>query len=93
MSLMADTMTTPTPKTSTSKNIHLRQTPPRIPKMPELQCVRHYTRLSQKNFSIDTHTYPLGSCTMKYNPKVAHSIASLPGYNQVHPLTNTADMQ
>ncbi len=93
MSLMADTMTTPTPKTSTSKTIHLRQTPPRIPKMPELQCVRHYTRLSQKNFSIDTHTYPLGSCTMKYNPKVAHSIASLPGFNQVHPLTNPADMQ
>ena len=46
----------------------LRSLPPPLPEVSELQAVRHYTRLSQKNFSIDTHFYPLGSCTMKYNP-------------------------
>ena len=51
-----------------------------------LQAVRHYTRLSQKNFSIDTHFYPLGSCTMKYNPRACHSLASLPGFLARHPL-------
>lgn len=45
----------------------LRRTPPLLPEVSELQVVRHYTRLSQLNFSIDTHFYPLGSCTMKYN--------------------------
>ena len=48
---------------------HLRRTrPPALPEVSELQTVRHFTRLSQMNFSIDTHFYPLGSCTMKYNP-------------------------
>ena len=46
----------------------------------------HYTRLSQQNFSIDTHFYPLGSCTMKYNPRACHSLASLPGFLARHPL-------
>lgn len=71
----------------------LRQHPPAITTMPELQCVRHFTRLSQKNFSIDTHTYPLGSCTMKYNPKVAHAIATLPGYAHTHPCCDPRDCQ
>jgi glycine dehydrogenase subunit 2 len=51
-----------------------------------MQAVRHYTRLSQKNFSIDTHFYPLGSCTMKYNPRACNSLASLPGFLARHPL-------
>ncbi len=50
-----------------------------------MQVVRHYTRLSQKNFSIDTHFYPLGSCTMKYNPRACNSLSMLPGFLSRHP--------
>lgn len=56
-----------------------------LPEVSELQVMRHYSRLSQKNFSIDTHFYPLGSCTMKYNPRGCHSMASLPGFLEHHP--------
>ncbi len=56
-----------------------------LPEVSELDVVRHYTRLSQKNFSIDTHFYPLGSCTMKYNPRVANRLAMLPGFLARHP--------
>jgi glycine dehydrogenase subunit 2 len=59
---------------------------PILPEVSELQVVRHYTRLSQENFSIDTHFYPLGSCTMKYNPRVCNSMALLPGFAGRHPL-------
>jgi len=65
----------------------LRKTKPHLPEVSELQVVRHYTCLSQKNFSIDTHFYPLGSCTMKYNPRGAHRLASLPGFINRHPLS------
>jgi glycine dehydrogenase subunit 2 len=66
---------------------HLRRkTPPALPEVSELQVVRHYTRLSQKNFSIDTHFYPLGSCTMKYNPRACNTLAMLPGFLARHPL-------
>jgi len=57
-----------------------------LPEVSELQVVRHYTRLSQQNFSIDTHFYPLGSCTMKYNPRACNSLALLPGFAGRHPL-------
>src|SRR3984885_2493674 len=57
-----------------------------LPEVSELDVVRHYTRLSQKNFSIDTHFYPLGSCTMKYNPKFTESLARLAGFTDLHPL-------
>ncbi|MHB1706979.1 MAG: hypothetical protein ACYCSH_13195, partial [Acidithiobacillus sp.] len=50
------------------------------PNPSELEVLRHYTRLSQRNFSIDTHFYPLGSCTMKYNPRIAHEGAMLAGF-------------
>jgi len=63
----------------------LRTEPPLLPEVSELQVVRHYTRLSQKNFSIDTHFYPLGSCTMKYNPRACNTLASLPGFLRRHP--------
>ncbi len=62
-----------------------------LPEVSEMQVVRHYTRLSQKNFSIDTHFYPLGSCTMKYNPRGCNSLAMLPGLLARHPLS-TASM-
>ena len=64
----------------------LRLEPPLLPRVSELQAVRHYTRLSQKNFSIDTHFYPLGSCTMKYNPRACNSLAMLPQFLNRHPL-------
>jgi len=63
----------------------LRKTAPKLPEVSELQVVRHYTRLSQKNFSIDTHFYPLGSCTMKYNPRACNSLAMLSGFLNRHP--------
>ena len=63
-----------------------RKDRPILPEVSELQVVRHYTRLSQENFSIDTHFYPLGSCTMKYNPRVCNSLALLPGFAGRHPL-------
>ena len=58
-----------------------------LPQASEMDVVRHYTRLSQKNFSIDTHFYPLGSCTMKYNPRGANEAAMLPGFLGRHPET------
>ncbi|MBN3033925.1 MAG: aminomethyl-transferring glycine dehydrogenase subunit GcvPB [Candidatus Saganbacteria bacterium] len=57
-----------------------------LPEVSELDVVRHFTRLSQKNFSVDTQFYPLGSCTMKYNPKVNEEAAKLPGFTELHPL-------
>ncbi len=65
----------------------LRDESPGLPEVSEMQVVRHYTRLSQKNFSIDTQFYPLGSCTMKYNPRGCNSLALLPGFAQRHPLS------
>lgn len=65
----------------------LRKDVPHLPEVSELQAVRHYTNLSRKNFSIDTHFYPLGSCTMKYNPRGVHKLASLDGFLQHHPLS------
>ena len=62
-----------------------RSRPAALPEVSEMQAVRHYTRLSQKNFSIDTHFYPLGSCTMKYNPRACNSLALLPGFAGRHP--------
>src|SRR3990172_7965192 len=62
-----------------------RKQKPLLPEVSEMQAVRHYTRLSQKNFSIDTHFYPLGSCTMKYNPRACNKLAMLPGLLGRHP--------
>jgi glycine dehydrogenase subunit 2 len=65
----------------------LRAEPPALPECSELQVVRHFTRLSRRNVGVDTHPYPLGSCTMKYNPKVADEAAALPGFADLHPHT------
>lgn len=71
----------------------LRQQLPQLPELSELEVVRHYTNLSAKNFSIDTNFYPLGSCTMKYNPRAANKLASLPGFLARHPLTDVHHSQ
>ncbi|MEM7078009.1 MAG: aminomethyl-transferring glycine dehydrogenase subunit GcvPB [Pseudomonadota bacterium] len=71
----------------------LRTRPIGLPEVSELQAVRHYTNLSRKNFSIDTQFYPLGSCTMKYNPRGAHKVAGLPGFLNRHPLAPEAASQ
>lgn len=63
-----------------------RKTAPKLPELSEFDVVQHYTRLSQKNFSIDTHFYPLGSCTMKYNPRINEEVAQFPGFAATHPL-------
>ena len=63
----------------------LRTTKLTLPEVSELEVVRHYTLLSKKNFSIDTHFYPLGSCTMKYNPRICNELAMLPGFLNHHP--------
>ena len=65
----------------------LRRALPHLPELSELEVIRHFTQLSTKNFSIDTHFYPLGSCTMKYNPRAANRLASLSGYLHRHPLS------
>ena len=62
-----------------------RASPPLLPEVSELDAVRHYTNLSRQNFSIDTHFYPLGSCTMKYNPRACNHLAMLPQFLARHP--------
>ena len=71
----------------------LRDDTAALPEVSEMQAVRHYTRLSQKNFSIDTQFYPLGSCTMKYNPRACNSLAMLPGFLARHPLAPASEGQ
>ncbi|MCE1207394.1 MAG: aminomethyl-transferring glycine dehydrogenase subunit GcvPB, partial [Spirochaetia bacterium] len=65
----------------------------KLPEVDELTVVRHFTRLSQKNYSIDTQYYPLGSCTMKYNPKANEVAAGFPGWKFAHPLAGDAFSQ
>lgn len=65
----------------------LRKTPPRLPEVSQLETVRHFVRLSQLNHAIDTAFYPLGSCTMKFNPKVCDYYNVLEGLTQLHPMT------
>ena len=63
----------------------LRKTDPRLPQVSEVDVARHFTRLSNLNFGVDTGFYPLGSCTMKYNPKVNEAMARLAGFQWLHP--------
>ncbi len=79
------------PQSDVSTSIHikkelLRSVEAKLPELSELDVVRHFTELSRRNFGVDTNFYPLGSCTMKYNPKVAERIASYPGFAHLHPL-------
>jgi glycine dehydrogenase subunit 2 len=72
----------------------LRRTePPRLPEVPEFEIVRHVTELSTRNFGIDNGFYPLGSCTMKYNPRVNERLVGLPGFASLHPLQDEDGVQ
>jgi glycine dehydrogenase subunit 2 len=64
----------------------IRREPPALPEISEPEIVRHFNNLSKKNFDLDTGFYPLGSCTMKHNPKVNERVAALPGHARLHPL-------
>src|SRR5919106_709040 len=63
------------------------------PEVSEIDVIRHYTRLSQKNHAIDINMYPLGSCTMKYNPKINEVVARYPGFAGIHPLQDPSTVQ
>jgi glycine dehydrogenase subunit 2 len=65
---------------------HGRGSAPELPEVTEVDVVRHFTRLSQINYGVDTGFYPLGSCSMKYNPKAAETVAGFPGFQRLHPL-------
>jgi len=71
----------------------LASTPPPLPEIGELDLVRHYTRLAHRLFSVDGNFYPLGSCTMKYNPKINERVGALPGFARLHPLQPESDVQ
>jgi glycine dehydrogenase subunit 2 len=70
-----------------------RAEPPRLPEVSEPEIVRHYNRLSKRNFDLDTGFYPLGSCTMKHNPKLHERVAALPGHAKLHPLQHPRHAQ
>ena len=70
-----------------------RASQPALPQVSELDVVRHYTNLSQMNFGVDSGFYPLGSCTMKYNPKINEEIAAMPAFAGIHPLQPTETVQ
>ncbi len=72
---------------------YARAVPPRLPEVAERDLVTHYTRLAQRNYGVDTGAYPLGSCTMKYNPKIAEVVANLPGFQRLHPLQPESTLQ
>ncbi|MFQ3593371.1 MAG: aminomethyl-transferring glycine dehydrogenase subunit GcvPB [Gemmataceae bacterium] len=72
---------------------HLADAPPPLPEIGELDLIRHFVNLSTKNMAIDTNFYPLGSCTMKYNPKRHERLAALPGFAEVHPLQDDRSCQ
>ena len=70
-----------------------RSAPAALPQVSEVDVVRHYTNLSQMNFGVDTGFYPLGSCTMKYNPKINEEIAGMKGFQSLHPLQPASTVQ
>ena len=70
-----------------------RSTPARLPEVSELELVRHFTELSTLNYGVDNGPYPLGSCTMKYNPKVNERLAALEGFGGLHPYQPEALVQ
>ncbi|MGG0667917.1 aminomethyl-transferring glycine dehydrogenase subunit GcvPB [Sporosarcina koreensis] len=71
----------------------LREESPELPEVSELDIMRHYTALSNRNHGVDTGFYPLGSCTMKYNPKINEAVARFPGFANIHPLQDESTVQ
>src|SRR5262245_1634769 len=74
------------------KNL-LRRNPPPLPQVSELDLMRHFSNLARRNAGIDTIFYPLGSCSMKLNPRINEVCASLPGFTRTHPLAPDRDVQ
>ncbi|MRG86567.1 aminomethyl-transferring glycine dehydrogenase subunit GcvPB [Salinibacillus xinjiangensis] len=72
---------------------YVREVEPDFPEVSELQLIRHYTALSKRNYGVDSGFYPLGSCTMKYNPKINEDVARFEGFSTVHPLQETETVQ
>ncbi len=70
-----------------------RGTEPDLPEVSEVDVVRHYTNLSQMNFGVDTGFYPLGSCTMKYNPKINEEVSAIPAFQNTHPLMHSEGLE
>src|SRR5258707_7975032 len=70
-----------------------RKSPPRLHDVSEPEVLRHFTELSTRNFGIDSGFYPLGSCTMKYNPRVNERLVGLPGFRDLHPLADEDQIQ
>ncbi len=70
-----------------------RKNAPKLPEVTEGDVVRHYTNLSRLNYAVDTGFYPLGSCTMKYNPKLNEQVASFPGFSEIHPYQDQKTIQ
>ncbi len=91
-SLPEDDLVETNVKTSLDSN-SLRAPIEGMPELSEAEIVRHYTRLAQQNMSVDANFYPLGSCTMKYNPKINEDVASLPGLSGVHPYQSEGSTQ
>ncbi|GAB3052087.1 aminomethyl-transferring glycine dehydrogenase subunit GcvPB [Virgibacillus ainsalahensis] len=75
------------------EDVYIRETPPDLPEVSELEIMRHYTGLSNRNFGVDSGFYPLGSCTMKYNPKINEDIARLEGFSHIHPHQDPKSVQ
>ena len=72
---------------------YIRKNEPALPEVSELDIMRHYTALSRRNHGVDSGFYPLGSCTMKYNPKVNEAIVRLPGFSHIHPYQSESSVQ
>ena len=72
---------------------HRRSSPARLPEVSEPELVRHYVKISRRNFDLDTGFYPLGSCTMKHNPRLHERVTALPGFARLHPLQDPARSQ
>ncbi|MGJ9456949.1 aminomethyl-transferring glycine dehydrogenase subunit GcvPB [Oceanobacillus sp. CF4.6] len=75
------------------EEVYIRQTPPELPEVSELEIMRHYTGLSNRNYGVDSGFYPLGSCTMKYNPKMNEDVARLEGFSHIHPYQDPKTVQ
>lgn len=84
------------PESNLEEELHdtyVRKNAPELPEVSELELMRHYTGLSNRNYGVDSGFYPLGSCTMKYNPKINEDVARLAGFSHIHPLQDPSTVQ